>query len=89
MTHVRFTQNIQRHVACPPCDVEGSTVRQVLDAVFATNPRARGYFLDDRGALRKHVNVFLDGLPIRDRTNLSDAVADKSEIDVMQALSGG
>jgi sulfur carrier protein ThiS len=64
-------------------------VRQVLDAVFADNPQARGYVLDERGALRKHMVVFVDGQAVADRETLSDAVGEESEIYVMQALSGG
>ena len=89
MAHVTFTRNIQRHVSCPPVDAAGRTVREVLEAVFAENPRARGYVLDDQGALRKHMMVFVDGRQIEDRTELSDPVADGAEVSVMQALSGG
>jgi hypothetical protein len=89
MANVTFTQNIQRHVECPPSEVAGATVREVLDAVFATNPRARGYVLDDQGALRKHVVVFVAGQQILDRTHLSDAVPAGAEVYVAQALSGG
>lgn len=49
MAHVVFTQNIQRHVECPPSEVQGHTVLEVLDQVFATNQRARGYVLDEQG----------------------------------------
>ena len=42
MPVVTFTQNIQRHVWCPPTEVAGGTVREALDAVFSGNPRARG-----------------------------------------------
>ena len=38
MARVIFTPNIQRHVACPPAEVAGATVREVLDAVFAVTP---------------------------------------------------
>jgi hypothetical protein len=89
MVRVAFTQNIQRHVACPPTDVEGRTVREVLDAVFAANERARGYVLDEQGALRKHMMVFVNGEQIVDRAGLSDAVPSGGEVYVMQALSGG
>jgi len=89
MTRVTFTANIQRHVACPPTDVGGGTVRAVLDAVFAENPRARSYVLDDQGALRHHMQVFVGGAQVRDRAHLSDAVPAGAEVYVMQALSGG
>jgi molybdopterin synthase sulfur carrier subunit len=89
MPHVRFTQNIQRHIACPPRDVLGSTVRQAMEDYFTTNDKARGYVLEETGALRKHMAIFINGKPIHDRESLSDAVADGATIDVFQALSGG
>jgi len=89
MPRVAFTDNIQRHVQCPRATVSGSTVREVLDGVFATNERARGYVLDEHGALRKHMHIFINGEPIRDHAGLSDPVPDDAEVYVMQALSGG
>jgi molybdopterin synthase sulfur carrier subunit len=86
---VHFTANLQRHVECPSITVEGATAGEALAAVFERNPRARGYVLDEHGAVRKHMNVFVDGRQIHDRTTLSDPVASDSEIWVMQALSGG
>lgn len=89
MPRVNFTANLQRHVACPPCDVEGDTVKAALDRYFDQYPQARGYVLDERGAVRPHVTVFVAGAPVRDRATLSDAVTQDGEIYVMQALSGG
>ena len=89
MPTVTFTANIQRHVPCPNSVVPGRTVREALDAVFAGNPRARGYVLDDQGALRKHMAIYLDSEIILDRVRLSDPVTDTSTIHVFQALSGG
>ena len=64
-------------------------MKEVLSAVFGANPRLRGYIVDERGALRKHMTVFVDGNQILDRAKLSDTVRPDSEIYVMQALSGG
>ncbi|NOT02716.1 MAG: MoaD/ThiS family protein [Phycisphaerales bacterium] len=89
MITVRFTQNIQRHVPCPPCAVAGRTVREVLDAAFAANPAARGYVLDDQGALRRHMLVFVNGTLVVDRQKLTDPVTPDATLDIMQALSGG
>ena len=89
MARVTFTQNLQQHVACPPLQAEGATVREVLEAAFAQNERARGYVLDDQGALRKHVIVFVNGQQVTDRAGLSDPVPPGGELHVMQALSGG
>jgi len=86
---VSFTPNLERHVECPTRTIEGDSVRAVLEAVFAANPRLRGYVLDDQGALRRHMIVFVDGQQIEDRDRLSDPVRPASEVYVMQALSGG
>ncbi len=89
MPRVTFTQHIARHVPCPARDVEGRTVRAALDAYFEAEPAVRAYVLDEQGALRKHVVIFVDGSQTSDRTGLKDAVGDSSVIHVMQALSGG
>jgi molybdopterin synthase sulfur carrier subunit len=89
MARVVFTQNIQRHVECPETQAGGGSVREVLDNVFAANPQARSYVLDDQAALRRHMTVFVDGRAVRDRARLSDPVAAGSTVYVFQALSGG
>jgi len=89
MPRVVFTENLQRHVACPPVEVPGATVRDALENAFRDNARARGYVLDDQGELRKHMIVFVDGRQVADRRTLSDPVGEGAEIYVMQALSGG
>ena len=89
MARISFTPNMQRLVECPETEAAGSTVREVLENVFAGNPQARGYLLDDQAALRKHLTIFIDGQAVRDRTRLSDCVSADSRIYVFQALSGG
>ena len=89
MATVRFTQNIQRHVACPTREAQGATLRDVLNDYFSTNERARGYVLDEQGKIRQHMVAFIDGELVRDRDALSDPVAPNAVIDVIQALSGG
>ena len=89
MATVRFTKNIQRHVACPTLEVQGSTLRAALDQYFSENPTARGYVLDEQGKIRQHMVVFIDGEMTWDKDNLTDPVQPHSVIDVIQALSGG
>ena len=89
MPTITFTANIQRHVNCPPATVGGETVSEALEAVFQGNPRARGYVLDEQGAVRPHMVVFVDGRQVKDRQHLSDPVTSNAEIYVAQALSGG
>jgi molybdopterin synthase sulfur carrier subunit len=89
MPRVVFAPLVLRHVDCPPSDQPGGTVRACLDAAFAVYPAARGYVLNDQGALRKHVAVFVNDRMVVDRVGLSDPVQPTGEIFVFQALSGG
>jgi len=89
VARVSFTGNLKRHVACPPATVSATTVREALDAVFATNAPLRSYVLDEQGRLRRHVNIYVNERMIGDRVTQSDAVRDTDEIFVLQALSGG
>lgn len=89
MPIVHFTANLRRHISCPTLTVAGATVGEALARVFEHSPKLRGYVVDEQGAVRKHMNVFVDGVQIHDRATLGDPVDPDSEIYVIQALSGG
>jgi molybdopterin synthase sulfur carrier subunit len=89
MIQLSFGNALQRHVDAPPLAVEASTVAEALEHAFARQPRLRGYLLDDQGALRKHMALFVNGTPISDRKTFRDPLPDGSEVMVIQALSGG
>jgi sulfur-carrier protein len=89
MPTVSFTPVLRRFLDVPTVSVAGDTLSEALQAVFATRPALRGYVLDDQGALRRHVNVYIGGEPVRDRARLTDPVGPDEEIYVLQALTGG
>ncbi len=89
MARVVFAKAFRRHVDCPDAVATGSTVRDVLDSYFGEHPTVRGYVLDDAGAVRKHVAVFVNDDVITDRVDLADSVRDADRIHIFQALSGG
>jgi sulfur-carrier protein len=89
MPTVSFTPALQRFLPVTTMEVNGRTVYDVLAAVFTTRPTLRGYLLDDQGVLRRHVNVFINGTLVRDRTRLTDQVEPDDDIYVFQALTGG
>ena len=70
-------------------DVPNGTVREALTSVFDRQPTLRRYLLADDGALRRHVNIFVNEELIEDRHGLSDSVGDGDRIHVLQAVSGG
>jgi molybdopterin synthase sulfur carrier subunit len=84
-----FTSALRRFLEAPSARVAGDTVGEALAAVFARQPALRGYVLDDQGALRRHVAIYVNGQPVADRAGLSDPVGAEDKIYVFQALTGG
>jgi sulfur carrier protein ThiS len=89
MPRIAFTGHLRRYLDVSTAEVSGATVGEALDRAFRANPRLRGYVLDDQGALRRHVSVYVAGRPVLDRQRLSDPVSGTDDIYVLQALSGG
>jgi hypothetical protein len=89
MPRVVFAPAIQRHVQTPPQVVVAGTIRDALNRVFESQPVLRDYIVDEQGALRKHVAIFIDDAQIPDRDNLDQRIGEQAEIYVVQALSGG
>lgn len=90
MAHVKFTPNLQRFFPdlCE-CHIDAATVAEIVAAV---DQRWRGlgdYIIDEQGALRKHVNIFIGDELLRDKQTLSDRVTADTKIFIVQALSGG
>lgn len=70
-------------------EVPGDSVAAVVRAVDGLAPGFAFYVCDEVGRMRQHVNVFVDGRPIRDRGTLTDPVGPDSRVLILQALSGG
>jgi len=90
MVQVRFTRHLVRFFpGLGRVVVEGGTVAEVVAELDKLYPGLAGYIVDERGALRRHVNIFLSKEMVQDRRHLSDPVADGDEMYIFQALSGG
>jgi thiamine biosynthesis protein ThiS len=89
MPVVSFAPALTRYVPCPPQEVEGGTIAAALDAAFRAAPGLRGYVLDEQGAVRKHVAVFLNGDMVPREQAPARALASGDRVMVIQALTGG
>jgi len=89
MANIHFTSWLRMHAPQGPVNVAGTTVGEVLGALFADEPRLRGYVLDDQGRLRKHVCIFADGERLKHDGALDHRIAPQAQLYIMQALSGG
>jgi molybdopterin converting factor small subunit len=65
--------------------VGGGTVGEMLRELEQAHPALSGWVLDERGRIRRHINVFVNGEYGREDT----PVGDDDRIDVLPAISGG
>jgi molybdopterin converting factor small subunit len=68
---------------------EGSTLAEVLDSLEANHPGIRTRVLDDTGALRRFVNVYVGDDDVRFIGGLGAAIADGTKISIIPAVAGG
>ena len=69
--------------------VQGATVGEALQALYAEHDELRGRIADEGGGLRRFVNVYLGGEDIRFLDGLETPVADGDEVTILPAVAGG
>ena len=70
-------------------EVEGATVGEALDALYAQFGALRERMADDGGGLRRFVNVYVGGEDIRFLDGLETRVSDGDELTILPAVAGG
>ena len=65
--------------------MHGETVLALLRGLERENPELAGWVLDERGAIRRHINVFVNG----ERSGAEKPVAGADRVEVLPAISGG
>ncbi|HEY6421532.1 MAG TPA: ubiquitin-like small modifier protein 1 [Candidatus Binataceae bacterium] len=68
---------------------EGASVMAVLEDLERHHPGMRERLLDDKGALRRFVNIYLNGDDIRFLEQLESKVKDGDDISIVPAIAGG
>lgn len=74
---------------CGEVAVEGATLRAVLDGLAEELPLLERRLRDERGGLRRHVLLFVNGTEVGSADGLDTAVPDGAEVFVAPAVSGG
>jgi molybdopterin converting factor small subunit len=70
---------------CAELQIGGATVEELLRGLEHEHPAVTGWILDERGALRRHINVFVNG----ERVDQSAAIAATDRVEVLPAITGG
>lgn len=90
MPKLKFTSALKRFFpSLEEMEIEGNSVREVMENVEKIHPGILHYLMEDDGSLRKHVNIFVQGNLIENRKTLTDPVQQQDELLIFQALSGG
>jgi molybdopterin synthase sulfur carrier subunit len=85
MANVRLRGQLEKLAGASELPVEGGTVTELLKALEETHAGLEGWILDERGVLRRHINVFVNGEPAEPDTT----VAESDKIEILPAISGG
>jgi molybdopterin synthase sulfur carrier subunit len=73
----------------PEVEVEGASVRAVFDSIEARHAGIRDKVFDDAGAVRRFINVFLNGEDIRHMKGPDTPVKSGDELSIVPAIAGG
>jgi molybdopterin converting factor small subunit len=69
----------------PEHELNGATVVELLRGLELRHPDMSGWILDERGLIRRHINVFVNG----ERGNEATAVRSGDRVEVLPAITGG
>jgi sulfur-carrier protein len=70
-------------------ELDGGTVRELVDALVAKYPSLRQQLLDEGGDLNRFVNVYVNGQDVRYLNGLDTPVTHRDEVRLLPAMAGG
>ncbi len=68
---------------------DGGTLSELLDSLESNHPGIKGRIVDDTGALRRFVNVYVGDEDVRFVGGLEAEVADGAKVSIIPAVAGG
>ena len=70
-------------------DIEAGNIKEAIDTLESLYPGMKERLLDESGALRYFVNVYLNGEDVRFLQELNTATKDGDEVSIVPAVAGG
>ena len=90
MAQVRIPTPLRKYTGgAEAVQADGATVAAIVADLDKTHPGIRERICDDSGAVRRFVNIFVNGEDIRFLQNLDTAVKAGDEVSVVPAIAGG
>ena len=70
-------------------EVQGVTVAEVLENILARYPALKPHLYDANGELRRHFNIFVNGVHLRDLNGLATELQTGDKVILMASAAGG
>jgi molybdopterin synthase sulfur carrier subunit len=85
MAIVRLRGQLEKLAGGSEHPIEGGTVSELLQELERSKTALEGWILDERGVIRRHINVFVNG----EQAESDTAVGADDKIEILPAISGG
>jgi sulfur-carrier protein len=69
--------------------VPGVTVAELLDNVLARYPALKMHLFDPSGDLRRHYNIFVNGIHLRELNGMETQLKEDDKVILMASAAGG
>jgi molybdopterin converting factor small subunit len=69
--------------------IEASTVQNLIEQVIQQYPAIRFHLLDSEAQLRRHFNIFVNGIHIRDLNGMETPLKEDDKVILMASAAGG
>ena len=69
--------------------VDGATVAEVLDNILLRYPTLKTHLFDSNGNLRRHFNIFVNGVHLRDLSGMETDLKEDDKVILMASAAGG
>ena len=70
-------------------DGDGASLQQLVDGLDATYPGMKTRLCDETGALRRFINVYINGEDVRFLDGLQSPLKQGDEVSIVPAVAGG
>ncbi len=90
MPNVRFPALMKYYVDNQSeFSITGSTVAEVLDNIVVRYPALKTHLFDSKGDLRRHFNIFVNGVHLRELDGMQTALKESDKVILMASAAGG
>lgn len=89
-TRVRVPTPLRKYTGgSDEVDASGETISGLLNDLEQNYPGIKERIVDDRGQVRRFVNVYVNGDDIRFLNNMETAIKDGDNVSIVPAIAGG